>query len=265
MLQPSPIVVAVVNEKGGVGKTTVAFNLAAALAQRGVNTLLVDCDPRADLTMTAGVTLRRDQPSLYDLLLDDAVPVDDVIIPLPGPNLAIIPAERDLAAIEVVWRDLDHAQWPAGLRRVFAHAKARYPIVLVDSPPGLSALTATLLRAVDTVLVPQQCSFTALYGLRELTVVLREIREVWGAAPDIFGIVVTMYRRTRHNAHIIEILRQRFGGAVFQTTIPFTVRLQEAPEYGLPIMDYDPANPAAEAFRQLAQEVLGRWHARLVG
>jgi len=261
MKQLPPLAIAVVNEKGGVGKTTVAFNLAAALAQRGINTLLVDCDPRADLTMAAGVTLGQGQPSIYDLLLDDSLSVSDAIVRLSGPNLALLPAERDLAAIEVVWRDMDHAQWPAGLSRIFAQAKTQYPLILVDSPPGLSALTATLLRAVDRVLVPQQCSFTALYGLRELTVVLGEIQEVWGAAPAIFGIVVTMYRRTHHNTHIIEILRQRFGESVFQTTIPFTVRLQEAPEYALPIIDYDPANPAAEAFRQLAEEVLGRWRA----
>jgi chromosome partitioning protein len=253
-----PLAMAVVNEKGGVGKTTVAYNLAAALAQHGLKVLLVDCDPRADLTVTAGVLLRQGQPSLYDFLLDDSLTIDDVLVSLPGPNLAILPAERDLAAIEFVWRDIDHGQWPAGFRRVFAQAKTQFPFVLIDSPPGLSVLTATLLRAADSVLVPQQCSFTALHGLRELTVVLREIHDVWGTAPPIFGIVVTMYRRTLHNTHIIEILRQRFGDTVFQTAIPFTVRLQEAPEYGLPIMDYDSANPAAEAFVRLAEEVLAR-------
>ena len=259
---PAAIVAGLVNEKGGVGKTTVAFNLAAAIARQGPRVLLVDCDPRADLTLTAGVTLAQDQPSLYDLLLEEDRHISEVLVPLPHLGLDIIPAERDLAAIEAVWRELPHAQWPAGLRRVFEQAKQSYELILVDSPPGLSALTATLLRAIDTVIVPQQCSFTALYGLRELMTVLDEIREVWGTAPDILGIIVTMFRRTRHSAHIIEILRQRFGGLLFDTVIPLTVRLQEAPEFGLPIVEYEPSNPAAQAFMELAKEVLERWHQR---
>ena len=244
-------VVAVMSGKGGVGKSSVAGLLAVALHRQGYRVGVLDADitgpsipkmfgvQQHPVGGPAGILPVGTKTGISLMSINLLLQSEDQAVIWRGPLIskAIQQFWHDIA-----WGDLDY--------------------LVVDSPPGLSALTTTLLRAVDTLIVPQQCSFTALYGLRELTTILQEIREVWGAAPEILGIVITMFRRTRHGTHIIEVVGERFGDVLFDTVIPLTVRLQEAPEYGLPIVEYEPQNPAAQAFEELAKEVVERCRAQ---
>jgi chromosome partitioning protein len=248
--------VAIANEKGGAGKTTTAINLGAALGEAGERVLLVDLDARADLTLNLGVRLGPEAPSVYALMVDERQGVREVVRPVEEARVAVAPAERDLAAIEVLLGDLEPKERTALARGVLRRLGKGFDWVLIDCPPGLSRLVVAVMQCVDWVLVPQQCSFTALHGLRALEQTIEDIERAGGRRPPAVYVVLTMTTHTLHSAHVEEMVRARFGDAALRTTIPTTVRAQEAPEYALPLTVYDPRNKAAEAYRALAKEVL---------
>jgi chromosome partitioning protein len=250
--------IAVVNEKGGVGKTTSTLNLGAAIAETGASVLLVDLDSRADLTLNLGVRLGEDQSSVYDALLDGTVSIADTAVPVMGGAFSVVPCERDKAAAEVIYLQRSPETRQELLRTAFAGATRDFDWVLCDCPPGLSAITVALLQIVDGLIVPQACSFTALHGLRALEQTIQDIEGAGGMSPRIAGILLTMCRRTNHSRHIEEAVRQRYGSIVLKNTIPLTTRVQEAPEYGVPLTAYDPKGTATEAYRAAAAEVIKR-------
>jgi chromosome partitioning protein len=256
-----PLTVAVLNEKGGVGKTTTVLNLGYELAFRGLKVLLLDLDHRADLTKGLGLGLAEDQPSILDALGPDPPDFASCVIPIPGDtrgSLAAVGAERDLAVIELELAVLPPFDRPGRLRPLLDWARANYHCVLVDAPPGLGVLTSMILGAVDTLLVPQEPSFLAASGVRELELTLREFASV-GAPVGVLGIVVTKVRGTIHHRDYMEKIRSRYGRLVFDAFIPESVRYQESPAFGISIREYLRGGPLVEAYSRLADEVIARW------
>jgi chromosome partitioning protein len=249
-----PLTVAICNQKGGVGKTTTAVNLGAALAEQGQRILMVDLDPQAALTAYWGLDGDAAGPSIYQLLLEDAsVPADAVrsIRPL----IDVIPADIDLAAAEIeLWSALGRERI---LREVLFSVQDSYDYVFVDCPPNLGLLTINALVACERVIIPVQCEFFALRGLSMLLDTLHKVKRRLNPQSEILGILPTMLNsRTRHAQEVLEELRTMFGPRVFQTTIRSSIRFAESTLAKQPILEYAPTHPGAQAYRSLAQEVL---------
>lgn len=250
-------IICVSNQKGGVGKTTTAINVGAALAEGGSNVLLVDLDPRADLSGYLGIV--PEGAGVYEALFDDGVQVADVVVQTDWFGLRVVPATIDLAAAEMLLVQRPARQRHGVVAEALAPVADSFDYVLLDSPPGLQLLAVAALAASREVLVPQQCSFLALHGLRQLSQSIERIRADLKADLRICGIVMTMQdRRTVHNRQVIEMVREGFGELVMETVIPTTIRLQEAAAAGEPILAYEPQGAAAEAYRQLAKELIRR-------
>jgi len=247
-------ILALANQKGGVGKTTTAINLAAALAALEREVLLVDCDPQGNATRGVGGTAS--PPNLYHVLSGSAEAAE-AIRSSGFPHLDLLPADRNLVGVEVEFVGLDG--WERRLGERLAPVASRYEYVLLDSPPSLGHLTVLALTAADAVLVPMQCEYFALEGLSELVGTVRTVAAKLNSRLRLGGIVLTMYDdRMKLTRDVEEEIRSHFGDVVFRTTVPRNVRLAEAPSHGVPILQYDIKSRGAEAFLALARELRGR-------
>ncbi|MGD2115083.1 MAG: ParA family protein [Acidobacteriota bacterium] len=245
-------IVAIANQKGGVGKTTTAINLGAALGAFERRTLLVDCDPQGNATR--GVGLVATSPHLYQVLTGHASP-RDAIRPSGFPNLDVLPSDRDLVGVEVEF--VGSERWQLRLRSVLEQVEPEYDTILLDCPPSLGHLTVNALSAADGVLVPLQTEYFALEGISELMATVRRVQASINPDLQIAGILLTMYDdRTNLSRDVAAEIKRHFGGQVFDVVVPRNVRLAEAPSHGLPIFEYDIKCRGAEAYLDLAREYM---------
>jgi chromosome partitioning protein len=249
-------VTACTNQKGGVGKTTTVINLAAYLALSGTRTLVVDLDPQGNATSGLGVDRRTVTRSSYDALVD-RVPMNELVMKTSIDGLDLVPSSASLsgAEIELVGASARERRLAASLAELNGH----YDRVLIDCPPSLGLLTLNALTAADGVLIPIQTEYYALEGLSQLVNTIRRVREGLNPRLEIDGVLLTMYdARTNLSAQVATEVRRHMNGTVYDTVVPRSVRLSEAPSHGLPIALYDPASRGADAYRELAGEVAAR-------
>jgi chromosome partitioning protein len=246
-------IVAVANQKGGVGKTTTALNLAAALAESGRKVLLLDLDPQANAT--SGVGIENAEPSIYDVLVD-GLPLKQIVRPTAVTGLDLAPSHIDLSAAELELVAALAREYV--LKRAIDRANLDYELVVIDCPPSLGLLTLNALVAANEVLIPVQCEYYALAGLAKLLDTVGRVRGALNAQLQIAGVALTMYDgRTNLARDVVAEVKRSFPGRVFATLIPRSVRLAEAPSHGLPITSYEPHGSAAQAYRDLAGELTG--------
>src|SRR6187200_1598087 len=251
-------VIAVTNQKGGVGKTTTAINLAAALALDGRKVLLVDCDAQGNATSGVGQKGQRASGgTIYEALTNNDVDVHDFILPTTTERLSIIPATRDLSGAEIELIGVEGRE--RRLKNLLAQLRDEFDFIIIDSPPSLGLLTLNALVAADRVLIPLHCEYFALEGLADLVATMRRVRASLNPSLDIEGVLLTMYdERTNLGQQVATDVRGFFKEKVFRTVIPRNVRLGEAPSHGLPVILYDMKSRGAEAYMALAREVLAR-------
>lgn len=250
------IVLAVVNQKGGVGKTTTAINLSGALALEGVQTLLIDCDPQANSTGGYGFSRDDNRKSTYDVLTGDCT-LAEATLPTEIEALRLVPSSKNLigANVELIQNDRRAFQ----LRDALEPQRANYEFVILDCPPALDLLTLNALVAADKLLVPMQAEYFALEGISELVNTLDRVRGAFNPKLEIEGVLLTMYDdRTNLAQQVTDNLRDFFKDKLLKTVIPRNVRLAEAPSYGKPVMLYDPRSRGAESYGNLAEELLAR-------
>ena len=247
-------VIAVTNQKGGVGKTTTAINLAASFAIREAPTLLIDCDPQSNASSGLGFLRDPDRPSTYKLLMGD-VTADAAVQPTELPHLSIIPAHKNLLGANIELVSLDYREYR--LRHALDPIRERFRFIVLDCPPALDLLTLNALVAADTVLIPMQAEYFALEGVTELLDTLDRIRLELNRALAVEGVVLTMFDdRTNLAQSVAAELRNFFGDLLCQTAIPRNIRLAEAPSHGQPALIYDPHSRGAEAYLKLAEEIV---------
>ena len=255
-----PRIIAVANQKGGVGKTTTAINLATALAACGKRVLVVDLDPQGNASTGLGVERGDRRTGAYEMLID-SVPIAEATRPTNVPNMWILPTSPDLAGAEIELIDLERREYR--LRDALAKKPLLYDFILIDCPPSLTLLTLNAMVAADCVLVPLQCEFYALEGLSQLVKTIERVKQKLNPVLEIQGVVLTMFdKRSSLNEQVASDVRQHFGDKVYDTAIPRNVRIAEAPSYGMPALLYDIRCAGSQAYILLASEVLKREQGR---
>ena len=247
-------IIAIANQKGGVGKTTSAVNLAAALGAAGKKTLLIDADPQGNTTSGYGIDKRSVFLSTYQVLLGSAS-AQDAILETPFENVWVMPASMDLAAAELELSEMDKRA--TRLRIALALVKSQFDYILIDCPPSLGLVTINGLCAADTLLVPIQCEYYALEGLSQLMASVRQIKRLYNETLELEGVLLTMYDgRLNLTRQVVNEVKKFFPGKVFATAIPRAVRLSEAPGFGMPVLYYDKHSKGAEAYNMVAAEII---------
>lgn len=247
-------IIAVANQKGGVGKTTTTVNLAAGLGMLGKKTLIIDVDPQGNATSGVGIDRRQTKLSTYSIIIDDTK-AESAVLHTDYKNLDIIPSSLDLAAAEIEIVDLDHRE--SRLKNAIAPIRANYDFILIDCPPSLGLITTNALCLANTLLVPIQCEYYALEGLSQLMNTVRRVKRQYNELLDLEGVLLTMYTgRLNLTQQVVEEVKKFFPRKVFSTTIPRSVRLSEAPSYGKPVQYYDKSNQGAISYMELAKEII---------
>ena len=244
-------IIAVVNQKGGVGKTTTAVNLTAALHDLGLKVLLCDFDPQANASSGLGVDKRRIKYSVYDVIINDT-PVESAIVSTKFGD--VLPSHADLAGAGVELIGTDHREHQ--LAKALMQVKDKYDLIFIDCPPSLELLTLNGLCAADGILVPVQCEYYALEGLSDLMATLRMVKKRVNPRLEIFGVALTMFDgHTNFSTQVAQEVRKHFPGKVFSTVVPRNIRLAEAPSHGIPVTAYDRGSRGAVAYRAMAEEI----------
>lgn len=249
-------IIAVANQKGGVGKTTTAINLAACLSVKGKKVLLIDMDPQGNTTSGIGVDKSELENSIYDLMIGESS-ISDCIIENVFRDMDLIPTNVDLAAAEIELIGIERKEYI--LKDEIDFIKSKYDFIIIDCPPALSMLTINAMTTANSVIVPIQCEYYALEGLSQLLHTINLVSERLNPELKIEGIVFTMYdSRTNLSVQVVENVRNNIGSNVYDSIIPRNIRLAEAPSYGLPIIQYDAKSAGAEAYMALAEEVINK-------
>lgn len=249
-------IIAIANQKGGVGKTTTTVNLAASLAELGKKVLLIDTDPQGNATSGFGINKVELTNTIYELLLGDCT-VNECIIKEVFPNISVIPSNVNLAAAEIELIGIEDKEFI--LKRELEYVVDQYDYILFDCPPALNTLTLNAMTTASSVIVPIQCEFLALEGLSDLITTINLVKERLNNTLDLEGIVFTMYdSRTVLSKDVVNTVTESFPDKVYESKIPRNVRLSEAPSFGKPITEYDPKSIGAESYRNLAKEIIAR-------
>ena len=247
-------IIAIANQKGGVGKTTTAVNLSAAIGAMGKKTLLVDVDPQGNSSSGVGIDRRQEKNTMYEVLIGECTG-QEALVHTDFENLDILPSSMDLAAAELELASVDHRE--SALKNALIPLRENYEYIFIDCPPSLGLITTNALCAADTLLVPIQCEYYALEGLSQLMNTVRRVKRQYNSLLDIEGVLLTMYDgRLNLTQQVVEEVKKYFPRKVFKTVIPRTVRLSEAPGFGQPVLYYDRASRGSKAYQELAEELL---------
>lgn len=250
-----PYVISFANQKGGVGKTTSCVNVASSAAEKGLRVLLIDSDPQGNSTSGVGVSKKSIGKTVYDVLLDDASP-EEVIVKTEFQNLSLVPSTLNLAGAEFELFDVEHREKKLSQ---FIEKCTDFDLIVIDCPPSLSMLTINALTASDGVVIPMQCEYYAMEGLTQLMFTIRKVKELYNKSLSVLGILITMYNgRLNLSAAVLAELKKYYADKLFKTTIPRSVKLSEAPGFGMPINHHEKYSKAADSYREVTSEMLSR-------